>query len=127
MSATALGVRKREDSLRQNSTDPKNFGTIPKSAKEHADDLGVTERTVENWEKDRKEIMADPELAAMAQTLEGHQEAKKILNERQADQKVPIKVAKQMQSALKKWESLNPQDAEVVLELLLRTDFYDRT
>jgi hypothetical protein len=53
--------------------------------------------------------------------------AKKILNERQAAQKAPIKVAKQMQSALKKWESLNPKDAEVALEILLGTDFYDRT
>ena len=67
--ANALGVRKREDSLKQNSADPKNFVTVP-SAKEHADDLGVTERTVQNWEKDRKEIMADPELAEKATTLE---------------------------------------------------------
>ena len=67
--ADDLGVRKREDSLKQNSADPTNVGTVP-SAKEHADDLGVTERTVERWEKDRKEIMADPELAEKATTPE---------------------------------------------------------
>ena len=66
---TALGVRKREDSLKQNSADPKNFVTVP-SAKEHADALGVSRPTVARWEKDRKEIMADPELAEKATTLE---------------------------------------------------------
>ena len=97
------------------------------SQRQAADEWGVSIRTIQRWDKTRQLIASDPELAAMAQTLEGRQEAKKILNERQAAQKAPIKVAKQMQSALKKWESLNPQDAEVALEILLRTDFYDRT
>jgi len=88
--ATALGVRKREDSLRQNSTDPTIVGTIPKSAKEHADDLGVTERTVERWEKDRKEIMADPELAEKSTTPEGYKEAKSIVKQRREKQKEAI-------------------------------------
>ena len=92
-----------------------------------ADELGVSLRTIQRWEKTRQLIASDPELAAMAQTLEGRQEAKKILNERQADQNAPIEVAKQMQSALKKWESLSPQDAKLALEFLLKTDFYDRT
>ena len=87
--ATALGVRKREDSLKQNSTDPKNFVTVP-SAKEHADDLGVTERTVQNWEKDRKEIMADPELAEKATTPEGYKEAKEVVKDRRQKQKEAI-------------------------------------
>jgi len=34
--AEALGVRKREDSLKQNTTDPAFEGTVP-SAKDHAD------------------------------------------------------------------------------------------
>tara|TARA_B110000902_G_C14224227_1_gene556357 strand:+ start:51 stop:923 length:873 start_codon:yes stop_codon:yes gene_type:complete len=87
--ANALGVRKREDSLKQNSADPKNFVTVP-SAKEHADDLGVTERTVQNWEKDRKEIMADPELAEKATTLEGYKEAKEVVKDRRKKQKEAI-------------------------------------
>jgi hypothetical protein len=87
--ANALGVRKREDSLKQNSADPKNFVTVP-SAKEHADDLGVTERTVQNWEKDRKEIMADPELAEKATTLEGYKEAKGVVKDRRQKQKEAI-------------------------------------
>ena len=41
--AEALGVRKREDSLKQNTTDPSFEGTVP-SAKEHADALGVQSR-----------------------------------------------------------------------------------
>ena len=87
--ANALGVRKREDSLKQNSADPKNFVTVP-SAKEHADDLGVTERTVQNWEKDRKEIMADPELAEKATTPEGYKEAKEVVKDRRQKQKEAI-------------------------------------
>ena len=87
--ANALGVRKREDSLKQNSADPKNFVTVP-SAKEHADDLGVTERTVQNWEKDRKEIMADPELAEKATTPEGYKEAKGVVKDRRQKQKEAI-------------------------------------
>ena len=41
--AEALGVRKREDSLKQNTTDPTNVGTVP-SAQDHADALGVQSR-----------------------------------------------------------------------------------
>jgi len=69
--ATALGVQSRggERGNQYQSGNPTNVGMAP-SAKEHADDLGVTERTVQNWEKDRKEIMADPELAEKATTLE---------------------------------------------------------
>ena len=55
---------------------------VPKSAKEHADDLGVTKRTVERWEKDRKEIMSDPELSTKATTPEGYKEAKKVVRDR---------------------------------------------
>jgi len=79
--ATALGVRKREDSLKQNSTDVSNDTTVP-SQEEHADALGVSRPTVARWEKDRKEIMADPELAAKATTPEGYKEAKAEVKKR---------------------------------------------
>ena len=76
--AAALGVRNREDSLKQNSTDTPNGATVP-SQEEHADALGVGHRTVSRWEKDRKEIMSDPELAEKATTPEGYKEAKKAV------------------------------------------------
>ena len=79
--AAALGVRNREDSLKQNSTDTPNGATVP-SQEEHADALGVGHRTVSRWEKDRKEIMSDPELAEKATTLEGYKEAKKVVRDR---------------------------------------------
>ena len=63
----------------------------------------------------------------MMETPDGLRKAKKILKERKAAQEAPIKAAKQMQSALKKWESLSPQEAEDAFELLVNSDFYDRT
>ena len=94
--ATALGVRDRgAPEGNQNRTGGETLNTKifvfePKSAKEHAHDLGVTERTVQNWEKDRKEIMADPELAEKSTTSEGYQEAKKIVKQRREKQKEAI-------------------------------------
>jgi len=76
--AEALGVRNREDSLKQNSTDVSNDTTVP-SQEDHADALGVSRPTIARWEKDRKEIAEDPELAAKATTLEGYKEAKKAV------------------------------------------------
>jgi hypothetical protein len=38
--------------------------------------------TLHRWEKDRKEIMSDPELAEKATTLEGYKEAKKVVRDR---------------------------------------------
>ena len=89
--ATALGVQSRggERGNQYQSGNPTNVGMAP-SAKEHADDLGVTERTVQNWEKDRKEIMADPELAEKATTLEGYKEAKEVVKDRRQKQKEAI-------------------------------------
>ena len=78
--AAALGVRNREDSLKQNSTDTPNGATVP-SQEEHADALGVGHRTVSRWEKDRKEIMSDPELAKKATTPEGYKDAKKVVRD----------------------------------------------
>ena len=79
--AAALGVRNREDSLKQNSTDTPNSVTVP-SQEEHAKSLGVHLNTVNRWEKDRKEIMSDPELSAKATTPEGYKEAKKVVRDR---------------------------------------------
>ena len=86
--------------------------------KKVANELGVSLRTVQRWAGTRQEIMSDPDLVHMTETLEGYQKAKKILKERKAAQEAPIKAAKQMQSALKKWESLSPQEAEDAFELL---------
>ena len=90
--ANALGVQGRggNGNNQHQIGNPTNVGIAPKSAKEHADDLGVTERTVERWEKDRKEIMADPELAEKATTLEGYKEAKKVVKDRREKQKEAI-------------------------------------
>jgi len=87
--AAALGVRNREDSLKQNSTDTPNGATVP-SQEEHADALGVGHRTVSRWEKDRKEIMSDPELAEKATTPEGYKKAKKVVKDRREKQKEAI-------------------------------------
>ena len=74
----ALGVRTRADNQH-----PTNVGSTPPSAKEHAEALGVSDRTVERWEDTRKEIKADPELSKLANTFEGYKEAKKELKARQ--------------------------------------------
>jgi transcriptional regulator with XRE-family HTH domain len=81
--AEALGVRKREDSLKQNTADTPNGATVP-SQEEHADALGVGHRTVNRWEKDRKEIMSDPILSSKTDTFEGYREAKQEIKERKA-------------------------------------------
>jgi hypothetical protein len=90
--AEALGVQGRGGDRKSGEVNinPTNVGMVPKSAKEHADDLGVTERTVERWEKDRKEIMSDPELSAKATTPEGYKEAKKVVRDRRAEKKEAI-------------------------------------
>jgi hypothetical protein len=83
--ADALGVRTRADN--QHTPD----GASTPTQAEHADALGVGHRTVNRWEKDRKEIMADPELAAKSTTPEGYKEAKKVVKERRQRQKEAIR------------------------------------
>ena len=74
--AAALGVRTKAEN--QHVT---NVTSSP-SQEEQADALGVSRMTVNRWEKDRKEIMSDPELAATATTPEGYKEAKKVVRDR---------------------------------------------
>jgi len=89
--ATALGVqtkggdRKSEEAKINVSND-----TMVPSQEEHADALGVSRPTIARWEKDRKEIMADPELAAKATTPEGYKEAKEVVKDRRQKQKEAI-------------------------------------
>jgi hypothetical protein len=89
--ADALGVQERggNGNNQYQSGNVVNT-TIAPSQGEHADALGVHRDTVARWEKDRKEIMADPELAEKATTLEGYKKAKKVVKDRQKKQKEAI-------------------------------------
>ena len=81
--AEALGVRERGKTWDSRTQD--NIGvntTIIPSQQDHAGSLGVHRDTIARWEKDRKEIMSDPELAEKATTLEGYKEAKKVVRDR---------------------------------------------
>ena len=91
-----------------------------------ADELGVSLRTIQRWEKTRQLIASDPELSAKATTLEGRKEAQKLITQRNAAQDAPEKAAKAILSAIKKWENLGPEDAEVTRDMLMQTDFVDR-
>ena len=94
--------------------------------RQSANELGVSLRTIQRWEKTRQLIASDPELAAKATTLEGRQEAQKLITQRNAAQDAPEKAAKAMLSAIKKWESLDPEGAKITRDILLKTDFIDR-
>ncbi len=87
--ANSLGVRSKggqegNTNWSGGETNVKNF-TLENSApsqSEHADDMGVTRRTVANWEDTRKEVMKDPELAKKVSTPEGYKQAKAVVRER---------------------------------------------
>ena len=78
-----MGVRNRGKTWdsRTQENNVVNTTIIP-SQQDHAGSLGVHRDTIARWEKDRKEIMSDPELAAKATTPEGYKEAKKVVTER---------------------------------------------
>ena len=99
------------------------FGAFQRQS---ANELGVSLRTIQRWDKTRQLIASDPELAAKATTPEGRQEAKKLITQRNAAQDAPKKAAKAMLSAIKKWESLDPEGAEITRDILLKTDFIDQ-
>lgn len=84
--ANFLGVRSVGEKVgnQHQSGNVKNF-TLANSApsqSEHADDMGVTRRTIANWEDTRKEVMKDPDLAEKISTPEGYKEAKAVVRER---------------------------------------------
>lgn len=69
----ALGFRKHGDRS--------NDRSLPTQS-EHAEAMGVGEATIRRWERDRKEIKADPVLSQKATTPEGYQEAKREVQKR---------------------------------------------
>ncbi|MDB3873630.1 helix-turn-helix domain-containing protein [bacterium] len=81
--AAALGVQGRggDRQLEEAKSNVSNDTMVP-SQEDHADALGVSRPTIARWEKDRKEIMSDPELAEKATTPEGYKEAKKVVRDR---------------------------------------------
>lgn len=89
--AEALGVQSRGGDRKSvgGKINSENSPMIP-SQQQHADALGVHRDTVKNWERDRKEIMADPELSEKATTPKGYQEAKKVVKDRRKKQKEAI-------------------------------------
>jgi hypothetical protein len=94
--------------------------------REQAKQLQVSLRTVQRWEKTRQEIKADPELAALATSVEGNQAAKRLLRQRKKVEEAPYNAVKSLFSAIKAWEALGEEDAELVRDYLLETDFLDR-
>jgi DNA-binding XRE family transcriptional regulator len=75
--AEALGVQERGGDRKSEEAkiNTSNDAMIP-SQEDHADSIGVSRPTITRWERDRREIKSDPELAAKAVTPEGYQEAK---------------------------------------------------
>jgi hypothetical protein len=81
--AEALGVQERGgDRKSEEAKINMPNGVLVPSQEVHADAIGVGHRTVARWEADRKEIKADPELAAKATTPEGYKEAKAEVKKR---------------------------------------------
>jgi len=81
--AEALGVRSAGgDGNNQHQSGIVVNTTIAPSQQDHAESLGVHRDTVARWERDRKEIAADPDLSAKASTPEGYQEAKAEVRKR---------------------------------------------
>ena len=72
----ALGVRTKADNQHVVNT------TSTPSQADHAGALGVHRDTVARWEKDRKEIVADPKLSEKAATPEGYKEAEREVKKR---------------------------------------------
>lgn len=86
--AEVLGVRTKADN--QHVT---NVTSSP-SQEDHADALGVRRETINRWEKNRKDIKSDPELAKKVNTFEGYKEAKKELKKRKATSEEAGRIAK---------------------------------
>jgi hypothetical protein len=69
--AEALGVRKREDSLKQNTADTPNGATVP-SQEEHADALGVQSR---GGDRGNQYQSGNPTNVGMAPSAQDHADA----------------------------------------------------
>jgi DNA-binding XRE family transcriptional regulator len=90
--ANALGVQSRGGD-RKSEINRSNDRLIPTQI-EHAEVMGVGEATIRRWERERKEIESDPELAAKASTPEGFKEAKQEIKKRKATKEEAEKIAK---------------------------------
>ena len=97
---TYLGVRERgapegnQYRVGGVTSNRSNDRLVPTQA-QHAEAMGVGEATIRRWERDRKEIVADPDLAAKATTPEGYQEAKReVQKRRKATKEEADKIAK---------------------------------
>ena len=126
--ANALGVHSRggdrqSEEAKSNVT---NVTMVP-TQEDHADALGVRRETVNRWEKDRKEMMSDPELAEMSSTLEGYKEAKKELKRRR-DPVVPNYRIDEAMGAIKgiselyskRYQGTKEEAASVLISELIR-------
>ena len=81
--AEALGVQDRGgDRQSEEAKSNTSFDVMVPSQQDHADSIGVSRPTITRWERDRREIKSDPELAAKAVTPEGYQEAKAEVKKR---------------------------------------------
>lgn len=94
--------------------------------RQEAKQMGVSLRTIQRWEKVRQEINADPALASLATSPEGLAEAKRLLRRRKKANTAPDNAVKALFSGVKAWEALGEEDAELVRDYLLETDFIDR-
>ena len=88
---TYLGVQERGgNGNNQHKSGNRSNDRLAPTQAQHAEVMGVGEATIRRWERDRKEIKADPELAAKATTPQGYQEAKKVVKDRRQKQKEAI-------------------------------------
>jgi transcriptional regulator with XRE-family HTH domain len=90
--ANAVGV-KSWGGDRKSEIKVSNDTMVP-SREDRADVLGVSRPTIARWEKDRKEIMADPILSQKSVTPEGFKEAKQEIKRRKATKEEAEKIAK---------------------------------
>jgi transcriptional regulator with XRE-family HTH domain len=91
--ANAIGVQSRGGDRKSEyaKINGQDYPLIP-SQQEHAANLGVSHKTVKNWEADRKVIFSNPEMAAKVTDAETYREVKREL--RKATKEEAEKIAK---------------------------------